>query len=73
MHFNPWGIAIMLAGAFLFLSGLTKSNFIVYRLFVARSKMLWKDENRVHKFYQLAGLLVISFGLLVSLGIIAKQ
>lgn len=63
-----WGILIILAGLFLSISGSVKSNFIVYRLFVARSRRLWGDN--VHRFHQVAGIMVIVFGLLVSLNIV---
>jgi len=63
-----WGILIILAGLFLSISGSVKSNFIVYRLFVARSRRLWGDN--VHRFHQVAGIMVIVFGLLVALNIV---
>jgi hypothetical protein len=63
-----WGILIILAGLFLCISGSVKSNFIVYRLFVARSRIIWGDN--VHRFYQVVGIIVIVFGLLVALNIV---
>lgn len=63
-----WGILIILAGLFLTICGTVKSNFIVYRLFVYRSKLLWGDN--VHRFYQVVGIIVIIFGLLVALNIL---
>ena len=63
-----WGTLIVLAGLFLTISGTIKSNFIIYRLLVYRSKMLW-GEN-VHRFHQIAGLMVIVFGVLIALGYI---
>jgi hypothetical protein len=63
-----WGILIILAGLFLSISGSVKSNFIVYRLFVARSRIIWGDN--VHRFYQVVGIIVIVFGLLVALNIV---
>jgi len=42
-----------------------------YRLMVARSKILW-GEN-VHKFHQIAGAMVIIFGLLVVFGYIPTR
>ena len=62
-----WGILIILAGLFMTICGTTKSNFIVYRLLVYRSKLLW-GEN-VHRFYQVVGIIVIVFGLLVALNV----
>jgi uncharacterized membrane protein len=72
MELNIWGIILSIVGLFFLISGLTKSNFFVYRLFVARSNILWKDEERVHKFYQVVGALIIIFGILVALEIIKK-
>lgn len=72
MEINMWGIILSLVGLFLLLSGLSRSNFIVYRLFVARSKVLWKSEEKVHKFYQVVGILIILFGILVAFEIIKK-
>jgi len=45
-----------------------KSNFIVYRLLVYRSKMLWGDN--VHRFHQISGAMVIVVGILVAVGVI---
>ena len=63
-----WGCLIAAVGLFLFVSGTTKSEFIVYRLLVARSKILWGE--RVHGFYQVAGVLVVAFGVLFAAGVI---
>jgi hypothetical protein len=63
-----WGMLIIAAGVFLFLGGRLKSKFVVYRLLVARSRMLWGDN--VHRFHQVAGVMVIVFGILVLLGYI---
>jgi len=65
-----WGCLIIAAGLFLLICSTLKSNFIIYRLIVARSKMLWKEN--VHRFHQIAGIMVIIFGVLVALGIIGK-
>ena len=63
-----WGILIIAAGLFLVISGRSKSNFIVYRLLVARARILW-GEN-VHSFHQVSGILMMIFGLVVALGYI---
>lgn len=62
-----WGSMIVAAGLFMLICGSRKSKFIIYRLMAARSKTLW-GEN-VHRFYQIAGAIVI-VGALVSLGYI---
>ncbi|MFC2079377.1 hypothetical protein ACFLSZ_05315 [Candidatus Bipolaricaulota bacterium] len=61
-----WGCLIAAVGLFMLFSGITKSNFIVYRLMVARSRVFWGEK--VHVFYQIAGLLVIIFGVVFALG-----
>lgn len=52
-----WGALILLFGLFMFISALRKSEFIIYRLMVARSKMLW-GEN-VHSFYIVVGVILM--------------
>lgn len=69
MH-NLWGIAITTIGLLMFLGGLTKTEFIVYRIVAARSRVLWGD--RVHSFYVVAGAMVAIFGVLVALGFIHR-
>jgi len=61
-----WGGLMVAIGLFMLISGLLKSNFVIYRLLVSRSKILW-GEN-VHRFYQVVGAIVIIIGILVSLG-----
>jgi len=63
-----WGCLSAAVGMFLFLSGTVKSQFVVYRLLVARSKILWGE--RVHGFYQIVGILVVAFGVLFAVGVI---
>jgi len=63
-----WGCLIAAVGLFLSVFGTTKSEFIVFRLLVARSKILW--GKRVHGYFQVVGVLVFVFGVLVALGVI---
>ena len=63
-----WGSLIVAAGLFMLVCGSLKSKFIIYRLMVARSKILWGAN--VHRFYQITGAIVIVFGALVALGCI---
>jgi len=65
-----WGCLLAAAGLFMLLGGLSKSDFVIYRLMAARSKILW-GEN-VHCFYQIVGVIVIVFGALVALGYIQR-
>ena len=61
-----WGILIVIAGLFLLICGSIKSDFIIYRLIVYRSKMLWGDN--VHRFHQIVGAIVIVVGVLGAVG-----
>ena len=63
-----WGCLIAAVGLFMVICGSTKSEFIIYRLMVARSRILWGEK--VHRFYQIAGAMVIVFGALVAFGYI---
>jgi hypothetical protein len=63
-----WGILIILAGLFLLICGSLRSNFIIYRLLVARSRMLWGDS--AYRFHQISGAIVIVVGILVAVGYI---
>ena len=60
-----WDILIIIAGVLLLIGGTLKSNFIIYRLMVARSKLLWGE--RVHRFYQIVGLSITVFGILLAI------
>ena len=63
-----WGLAFIAIGLFMLVSALLKSNFIVYRLMVARSKMLWGEK--VHGFYVVVGVILIILGILAALEVI---
>ena len=63
------GILMVAIGSFLSFSGLTKSNFIVYKILVARSRILWGKSDKVHVFYSVIGILIIIMGLLLSIGL----
>lgn len=64
-----WGILIIIAGLFMLISSLMKSDFIIYRILVARSKIWGKN---VHRFYQITGAIIIVLGVLMIIGIIGK-
>ncbi len=66
-----WGCVMAVIGLVMFIWGFRKSEFVIYRLLAARSKILW-GEN-VHKFYQVVGILVILAGILVALGYIPMK
>ena len=56
------------AGLFMLVCATLKSEFLIYRLLVYRSKMLW-GEN-VHRFHQVAGAIIIVLGVLWAVGYI---
>ncbi|HEW91922.1 MAG TPA: hypothetical protein ENF81_05210 [Thermotogaceae bacterium] len=54
-------------GAFLSISGFLKSEFVIYKVLAARSKILW-GEN-VHIFYAVVGILVAIVGILFAVDV----
>jgi len=65
-----WGTLMASAGLFMLACGTMKSEFIIYRQMVARSRILWGKGDAVHHFYQVSGLIIIVLGVLWALGII---
>jgi len=63
-----WGGLMAIIGLSMLVGGTTKSDFIIYRLLVARSRGLWGDA--VHRFHQVSGLIVAVLGILWASGII---
>lgn len=63
-----WGILTIVIGLFMVISSIMKSEFIIYKLLVTRSKILW-GEN-AHNFLMVSGLLIIIVGFLMIIGII---
>jgi len=68
MDIKYYGIIMILIGLFMTISGFRKSDFFIYQLLVTKSKRLW-GEN-VHKFYQITGLIIITVGILIVIGIV---
>ena len=66
-----WGVLMAIIGLFMLFCGTVKSDFVVYRLLVARSRILWGDA--VHRFSQVSGLIVAVLGILWALGVIWKS
>ena len=63
-----WGLVIAAIGAVFIVWGRTRSEFVVYRLLVARSRVLWGGGDRVHGFYQVSGAaMMVVGGLLAAL------
>ncbi len=65
-----WGILMAAVGMFMLVCGTVKSEFIIYRLMVDRSRILWGQGDAVHRSYQVSGLIVIILGALWALGVI---
>ena len=65
-----WGGLMITAGLFLLICGSVKSEFVGYRILVARSKIIWGEK--VYRFHQVSGGLVVIFGMLMILGKIGK-
>ncbi|MBC8869958.1 MAG: hypothetical protein H8E44_11100 [Planctomycetes bacterium] len=65
-----WGILMAVVGLFMLVCGTLKSEFIIYRLMVARSRILWGQGDAVHRFYQVCGLSIIVLGALFTAGLI---
>jgi len=63
-----WGLLMAIIGLLMLVCGTMKSDFVVYRLLVARSRILWGDA--VHRFYQMSGLIIAVLGILWASGVI---
>ncbi len=60
-----WAAMIAAVGVLFFAWGRSQSDFVIYRLLAARSRLLWGD--RVHGFYQVIGVILVLVGLLFAL------
>ena len=54
---------MIIIGTFMLMGSLTRSNFILYKLIVARSKILW--GKNVYKFHTISAVLIILVGILM--------
>jgi hypothetical protein len=54
------GLIIAAVGALFIGWSRTRSKYVVYRILVARSRLLWGDN--VHRFFLVAGALMVAFG-----------
>ena len=64
------GSLMAAVGLFMLVSGTIKSEFVVYKLLVARSRILWGEGDAVHRFYQVSGLIIVVLGALWATGTI---
>lgn len=65
-----YGSLMILIGLFMLICATRKSETFIYRMLVARSKMMW--GNRVHRFHQISGILIIIWASLYMLGIFKR-
>lgn len=63
-----WGVLMAAIGVLFLYWGSTESDFGVYRAIAARSRILWGE--RVHRFYQVVGAILVVLGLLWATGVI---
>jgi predicted DNA-binding transcriptional regulator len=63
-----WGVLMAIIGLSMLVCGTMKSDIVVYRMLVARSRILWGDA--VHRFFQVSGLIVALLGILWASGAI---
>ncbi|TWT56930.1 hypothetical protein KOR42_02860 [Thalassoglobus neptunius] len=68
MNAEMWGLVMVVIGLFFVVSAWLKSDFFIYRMFVARSKILWRDK--VHTFLLLSGVVIILVGVLMASGLL---
>ena len=57
-------------GMFMLVCGTLKTDLIVYRLLVARSRIVLGEGDAVHRFYQVVGIILFVLGILWALGMI---
>ena len=54
-------------GMFMFVCAIRKSEFIIYKLFLARAKVLWGEK--AHTFLLVSGIIIMGLSSLFFLGI----
>lgn len=63
-----WGVLMAAIGVLFLYWGSTESSVGMYRVLAARSKILWGE--RVHRFYQVVGAILVVLGVLWATGVI---
>jgi len=66
-----WGVLMSLIGGLFVFWGSTKSGHPIYRRLAARSQLLWGP--RVHAFYVVVGVILMTLGLLWACGVIWQR
>lgn len=62
-----WGSLMLVIGLYIFISAILKSEFIVYKLFHARAKLLWGDN--AHSFLMVVGIVITGLSSMFFLNI----
>lgn len=62
-----WGILMLIIGGFFFFGAYKKTDFLLYRIFYERSRILWKEHT--HYFYMIVGLILMMLSLLFFFGV----
>lgn len=65
---NPWGYPMIAIGGFFVTCGVLKSDFFLYRIFVAKAERFWREN--VHKFLGCSGIAIMIVGIIMLLGVI---
>ena len=65
-----WGVLMSAIGIFMLVCGTLKTDFIAYRLLVARSRIALGEGDAVHRFYQVVGVILLAIGVLWAVGMI---
>jgi len=65
-----WGLLMAAAGLFMLVCGTIRSEFIIYRMMVARARAIHGEGDSVHRMNQVFGLIVLSLGILWASGVI---
>jgi hypothetical protein len=60
-----WGALMIAVGLFLFICSSKKSDFFIYQMLVARSRILQKEK--VYLFHKVAGIIIINLGSLIAM------
>ncbi|MGE3820942.1 MAG: hypothetical protein AB7I30_16130, partial [Isosphaeraceae bacterium] len=61
MNDKLWGLVMVCIGCFFLVSGRSRSDFSLYRFFVARSRILWGEST--HVFFQFVGIAIMVVGI----------
>jgi len=63
-----WSLIVIIIGLLILIGSIKKSEFILFKLIVARAKILW--GNSVYLFLMISGIFVMIFGVLMFFGVL---